>query len=144
MHQQSFVEPDNSQTYFPTFFLRRSAEERNRPPRPVEPAALAPPPAPVKCADAPALREAPALPSAPAPGPTVADVRRSGASALTVTCLTDGCGHEGAVRFERLEVPGNTPVADVASKQRFRCEACRGTYVQLARDAIAQLRGARR
>ena len=56
------------------------------------------------------------------PAPTIARLKAQGLTGVCPVCRA--CQHSGAVPFEALGLPDETPFPEIARARRFRCSSC--------------------
>jgi hypothetical protein len=56
------------------------------------------------------------------PPPTIAHLKAQGLTSVCPVCRA--CQHSGAVAFDALRLPDETPFPDIGRARRFRCSAC--------------------
>jgi hypothetical protein len=54
--------------------------------------------------------------------PTIASLKRQGLTGVLPLCRD--CRHTGAVTFDALRLPDETPFPEIARAKKFRCGAC--------------------
>jgi hypothetical protein len=66
------------------------------------------------------------------PPPTIGDLKKMGLTGVLPLCRD--CKHAGAVPFDALGLPDDTPFPLILRKRRFRCEPCGSRDCQLTPD----------
>ncbi len=64
--------------------------------------------------------------------PTIADLKRMGLTGVLPLCRD--CKHSGAVAFDALHLPDDTPFPLILRARRFRCEHCGSRDCQVTPD----------
>ena len=58
----------------------------------------------------------------PTKAPTIAAMKAKGLTGVCPVCRA--CQHSGAVAFDAIGLPDETPFPDICLARRFRCSAC--------------------
>ncbi len=69
-----------------------------------------------------------------APPPTIATLRNQGVIGVRVCCRNANCGRAVTVPFEKIGLPEDTPIPQIARLRRWVCQKCGGRQVSVMPD----------